>query len=414
MIAAPRAVPGTDPSATESSAMMSSPAVPRIEPRAYSLLRALHEYARDVPEEVEAVTLPLNLGLNDGTYMPEACVRMLDRHCHRAALRNYPTASNEHLRRAIAEADEVGAENVFLHHGSGPILKQVVPEIIRENIKRSPWRIARHLLSKNGYPIITPLFTYGKVPGKAADQGLTVRALPTGPDVGFRVRPEDVEAELRRQPGFVYVVNPNNPTGNVMIERDELEPLIAAHPESTFWIDEAYVQYCDEGYRSFAPLVPRYPNLLVSRTFSFAWGLAGMKVGYLLASPERVAIENRRLTDYRIGKLAEDLCVAALSDADHLPWLRRVCARERDVLTQGLARHGVEVFPSVTNFLLCRFNDGRTGADLKRRLAERQIHIKVLSPFAGTSFDAYFRVTLGLAHENRYLLEAIDQVYAEG
>ncbi len=385
-----------------------------LEARAYAALRTLSHIGREALEEGEPVHLPLNLGLNDGTYMPEACVRVLALNCHRAALRNYPTAGNDNLRRAIARTDGVTPDHVFLHQGSGPILKQVIPELVRARIKASPLRIAKHLLAKNGYPIITPLFTYGKVPGKAVEKGLTVRAMATGPEQGFRVTADQVEAELKRGPGVVYIVNPNNPTGNVMISREELEPLIAAWPEATFWIDEAYVQYCDESHQRFAPLVMRYPNLMVSRTFSFAYGLAGVKAGYLLASPEIVAAENKRLTDYRLGKLVEDLCVAALNDDEHLPWLRRVCASERAVLQAGLEKHGIEVFPSETNFVLCRFKDGRKGADLKKKLAERQIAIKVMSAFAGEGFEPYFRVTLGLAHENRHFLGAVDEILGDG
>lgn len=356
------------------------------------------------------VKLPLNLGLNDGTYMAEACVGVLRKSLHRAALRNYPSAGNDELKRAIARVDGVAPENIFLHNGSGPILKQIIPALIKREIMSSPVRIARHLAFKNGYPIITPLFTYGKVPGKAADQGLTVHAMATGPDQGFRVTADQIEVHLKKQDGLVYIVNPNNPSGNVMIDRAELEPLFAKYPNSVFWVDEAYVQYCDPSHELFAPLVPKYPNLFVSRTFSFAYGLAAAKVGYVLGEPEFLKSEEKKLTDYRIGKLNEELCVAALGDPDHLPWLRRVCADQRAVIAERLGHHGIEVFPSVTNFVLCRFTDNRTGADLKAKLAERKIAIKVMSPFAGTRFDSYFRVTLGLAHENQYFLDAVDEV----
>lgn len=356
------------------------------------------------------VKLPLNLGLNDGTYMAESCVAVLRRACHRAALRNYPSAGNDDLKRAIARLDGVGMEHIFLHNGSGPILKQIIPALVKQQITSSALRIARHVISKNGYPIVTPLFTYGKVPGKAADQGLTVHAMPTGPERGFRVTADQVETHVKKQDSIVYIVNPNNPSGNVMIDRAELEPLIAKYPGSTFWVDEAYVQYCDPSHETFSSLVPKYPNLFVSRTFSFAHGLAAAKVGYVLGEPEFLKTEDKKLTDYRIGKLNEELCVAALEDEDHLPWLRRVCAEQRAVLAEGLGRHGIEVFPSVTNFILCRFTDNRTGAELKAKLAERKIAIKVMSPFAGTRFDSYFRVTLGLAHENQYFLDAVDEI----
>lgn len=362
------------------------------------------------------LSLPLNLGLNDGTYCPQASLDAMQRFSSRTSLRNYTDANNDRLRATIAERDGVSPEHVFLRNGSGPILKQVVPHIIKEAIKASPRRVARHLLAKNGYPIITPRLTYSKVPRKASELGLTVHMLPLRPEDGFKLDVGLLDARLAKQEGFVYITSPNNPTGNVLITRAQLEPLLQRYPTSTFWIDEAYVQYIDEAEHEYiSPLVARYPNLLVSRTFSFAYGLAGIRVGYLLARPALVKELDKQLTDYRIGMLQEAMVVAGLNDKEHLPFVRAECAREARLLIDGMnALAGIEAFPTQVNFVFARFTDGRTGAWLKGRMAEHGVLIKAFEPYAGENYDEYFRVTLGVGVENQYFLDVLRAVLARG
>ena len=360
---------------------------------------------------VRGIRLPLNLGLNDGTYMPQACVDVLQRHNNRLSLRNYTTANNDPLREAIAQVDGVTAEHVFLRNGSGPILKQVIPHVIKAAIKSSPRRMARHLMSKNGFPIITPSFTYSKVPAKASALGLTVHLLPLGPETGWKFDVGLLEQRLREQDSLVYIANPNNPTGSVLVNRDQIVPLLKRFPKSIFWIDEAYVQYVDESHRRFSDLVAKFDNLVVGRTFSFAYGLAGVRIGYMLAPPKLVREMSAQLTDYRLGSLQEELAIAAIQDPDHLPWLREECARERGFLLDGLSQFaGVEAWDTQVNFVFARFTDGRTGAELKRRMSERSIGVKCFEPFAGMTYEPYFRITLGTREENAFFLEQMAEV----
>ena len=358
------------------------------------------------------VTLPLNLGLNDGTYAPQRCIDVLRRYSERTDLRNYSTPDNAPLREAIAESDQVAPDNVFLHNGTGPILKLAIPYLLKQRVLDSPRRVLRHVVSRDGFPIITPRFTYSKVPKKAAEGGMHVDMLPLDPQDEFRFDVGRLERRLERNAGLVYIVNPNNPTGNLLVTREQIIPLLERFPEARFWIDEAYVQYIDpaeHGY--FAPLVARYPNLMVSRTFSFAYGLAGARIGYLVAKPSFVAELDRQLTNYRLGTLQEDLGVAALEDAEHLPWLREQTRLGRAQLYAGLANFaGVQAFPSVANFILCRFTDGRRGAELKSKLGQRQIAIKIFEPANGQTYDPYFRLTLGTPAENEFLLANMAEV----
>jgi len=354
----------------------------------------------------------LNLGLNDGTYCPQACIDLLKRYDNRTALRNYTTPENEPLLDVIAELDGVKPENIYLSNGSGALLKQCVPFIIKKKITGSPTRILRHVVSKTGFPIITPSFTYFKVPLKGMAQGLKVGLIPIGPEDNFTLDLPALKAALAKHDGIVYLANPNNPTGNVLIQREELEPLLKAHPRSIFWIDEAYIQYVDPAvHKPISDLVPKYPNLLVSRTFSFAYGLAGLRVGYLLARPDLVTIFKGQVVDYRLGVLQEQMAMAALTDPDHLDFIRSECREQRDYLTEGLtAMGGIEVYPSQANFLLCRFTDGRSGFELGAKLLERGIKIKTMKQVQDYSFEAYFRLTLGIAEENERLLRTIGEV----
>src|SRR6185295_15706242 len=97
---------------------------------------------------------------------------------------------------------------------------------------------------------------------------------------------------------------PNNPTGTVLITWEQLEPLLQKYPRSTFWIDEAYVHYISPTrHRYIAPLVAQYRNLVVLRTMSFAYGLASLRVGWLIARPALVAELEAGVTDYRIPLL---------------------------------------------------------------------------------------------------------------
>ena len=111
----------------------------------------MHEEQLNATDEVK---LPMNLGLNDGTICPQACIDVMQAHTTRTDLRHYTTPDNDPLREVIAARDGVNLDNIYIANGSGPLLKQCIPHIVRTKIQSSPRRIFRHLVSKNGFPII--------------------------------------------------------------------------------------------------------------------------------------------------------------------------------------------------------------------------------------------------------------------
>jgi histidinol-phosphate aminotransferase len=354
--------------------------------------------------------LPMNLGLNDGTICPQACIEVMQSHTSRTSLRHYTTPDNTPLREVIAAQDGVSMDNIYIANGSGPLLKQCIPHLIRQKITASPRRMLRHVVSKTGFPLVSGVLTYFKIPKKAEKAGLTVKLLPMSPDDRFKLKVEDVEAELKKQDALVYICNPNNPTGQLMMARDEVEHLLKRYPNSLFWVDEAYVQYIPRHEHQYiSDLVPRYDNLIVSRTFSFAYGLAGARMGYLLTAADRVREFEGQVTNYRFGTLQEQLAVAALTDEAHLPELREMTAGHRRQMIDALNGYsGVEAFESRTHFILARFTDGRTGAWLAGELEDRQIHIKKFDAIGEHRYDEWFRITLGMQVENDYLIKQLD------
>lgn len=361
---------------------------------------------------------PLNLGLNDGTHASEAAMEVLREFAKdRTGLRNYSTADNDPLREAIGRVDGVTPRHIYLQCGSGPILKQCVTWLIKNSITRSPRRIASYALRRGGYSIITPRHTYSKVPKKALGSKIRVEFVPLPHENGFKLDMKELDTAIGRRDGLVYIANPNNPTGNVLISREQLEPLLQRYPDSHFWIDEAYVQYVDPAeHRYVSDLVPKYDNLFVSRTFSFAHGMAAMRIGYLLGPPSIIETFESQVVNYRIGALAEAMAVAALEDEDHLPFVRKVTAEARDQIRSGLAqRSELEAFDSTTNFILFRFRDGRNARFLAEEMKRRGILIKVFEPVVDERYgiheryDEYFRLTVGLPAENdRMVAELID------
>ena len=363
-------------------------------------------------ESVPGKASLLNLGLNDGTYCPQACIDLIQNIDARTALRNYSTADNAPLRTALAQMDGVAQENIYLANGSGPILKQTIPHLVRKEIKSRFSRVIKHALSKNGYPVILPAFTYFKVMKKAAQGGLQVHVLQTGPETNFSFDVEELERILKKQDGLVYIANPNNPTGQLQLTRQQIIELLERYPNSTFWVDEAYVQYMPpEIHQPVSDLVPAHKNLVVSRSFSFAYGLAALHLGYLIANEELVKELRGQVTEYTIGKFQEEVLLAAIADENHPKEIRAWTKEAVACLREGFeAIGGIETYPSHCNMVLCRFTDGRKAAPFSQAMRSKGIRIKVFEDLQGMDFSEYFRLTTGIPEENLRVIEVAKEI----
>lgn len=235
-------------------------------------------------------------------------------------------------------------------------------------------------------------------------QAIRVPALPrehaTAP---FGHDLEAMAAAIRADTRLVYLANPNNPTGT-WFDDAALERFLAQVPEEVLVVvDEAYHEYVDAADLTTAlRFADRHPNLIVTRTFSKAYALAGLRVGYLVAHASVVAVLERLRESFNVNAPALAGAEAALADHEHLARVREFNASERRWLVDGLQARGYTGLPSQTNFVLVDL--GRDAAGLERHLFERGV---IVRPMGGYGLAQTVRISVGSRAENARLLETL-------
>jgi histidinol-phosphate aminotransferase len=364
----------------------------------------------------------INLRLNNGCYCPEACRAVLADFSGDFRLALYADEHNERLVTALAELHGVAKQSIVLSNGSGPLLRRGLPSLIENRIRSSVVRSAKHLVFGTGYPLVTPEMTYFKVPLGARRMGLRVDLAPViEHERRFRVDVDRLDAMLARRPSVVYVVSPGNPNGTVVFDRAEMLALMTRRPDSLFWIDEAYVELLEPSLSRRTELIRHVPdldNLIVSRSFSFAYGLAGARIGFAAAPPWAAKLLSARESGFRLGVLQEELALAALkSSGEHLPFIAEYMRAERTKLEAALSAYpSIEVFASDTHQVLCRFNDGRDGKWLCDRLLAHGIAIRDFSAEAeaiAPKLASFFRLCVGRREENEAFVDRLGEVLGQ-
>lgn len=218
-------------------------------------------------------------------------------------------------------------------------------------------------------------------------------------DEGMRFPLEPMIAELAHSPNVLFIANPNNPTGT-LLDEPALARMLDAAPSTVVLIDEAYFEFSG---LTVLPWIRRRPNLIVSRTFSKAAGLAALRLGALFARADLIAAMRRAFTPYPVNSLALTAAEAAIGDRKFLRTYIAQVRESREKLTQGLEQLGARVFPSGANFVLADFGPGATR--LVKRLARRGILVRDRASEFGR--DGFVRITAGTVPQTRTLLKAI-------
>ena len=215
---------------------------------------------------------------------------------------------------------------------------------------------------------------------------------------------------VRRNTRIVYLANPNNPTGT-WFDDATLQRFLAAVPRDVLVVvDEAYHEYVNtRGLTTALAFADRFPNLVVARTFSKAYGLAGLRVGYLVAHPGVVDVLERLRESFNVNSLALTGAAAAVGDKAWLTKARAFNRAEREWLRAELQERGYRCLPSQTNFLLCMLRGD--AARLEHHLFERGV---IVRPMAGYGLPNSVRISVGSHEENGRLLQAIETFAAGG
>jgi histidinol-phosphate aminotransferase len=211
-----------------------------------------------------------------------------------------------------------------------------------------------------------------------------------------------MRAAIRDDTRVVWIANPNNPTGTFLPWSEIGAFLEDVPPQVLVVLDEAYGEYLPPQDRfDTVTWLERFPNLLVSRTFSKAYGLAGLRVGYALGHPGVIDLMNRVRHPFNVNLPALAAAEAALDDEEFLARSYALNQAGMAQLVAGLAALGVETVPSKGNFLLAKIGDAkRINAELLRRGV-------IVRPVAGYGLPEFLRVSVGLAGQNARFLEAL-------
>ncbi|MCF7220558.1 histidinol-phosphate transaminase [Marilutibacter chinensis] len=337
----------------------------------------------------------VELGSNENPYGPSDAARaaILD-NLH--AIHRYPDPLGGDLKRALSAKHGVASERILLGNGSHELLMQLGQVFAGPGLDVAAPEV---VFARHAFAVFALATQAAGARMRVAEPLPRDATMPLGHDL------DALLAAITTDTRLLYVANPNNPTGT-WFGADALAAFIARVPrEVIVVVDEAYAEMADApDYASALGLLDAYPNVVVTRTFSKAYGLAGLRTGYLIGAPGLVAVMERLRESFNVNGLALAACEAALRDEAHL---RSACARnagQRTALSESLRARGLEVFPSQTNFVLVGF--GRDAAPIERALTERGV---ILRPMGGYGLPDCLRISVGNPDENRRLLAALDE-----
>jgi histidinol-phosphate aminotransferase len=297
-------------------------------------------------------------------------------------LTRYPDGNAFALKAELARRTGLDSTQIVLGNGSNDILELATQAFLRPG-ERTVY--AQHAFA------VYPLATQAR-----GGIGIEVPAVAYGHDLPA------MRAAIGADTRIVFVANPNNPTGT-WIAPAPLEAFIASVPRDILVVlDEAYNEYLDPADRADSNAwVRRHPNLLVSRTFSKAYGLAALRVGYGAMHAEVADALNRVRQPFNVNSLAQAAALAALADASYVDESRALNRAGLRQLAEGFAALGLSYVPSHANFVLVNVGDG---AAVNAALLAQGV---IVRPVGNYGLPAFLRVTVGLPAENARFLAAL-------
>jgi histidinol-phosphate aminotransferase len=247
---------------------------------------------------------------------------------------------------------------------------------------------------------IIPLPAFDPYPNATAAAGAAAIRIPPGPDFAFPT--EAVIAAVTPRTRMIFLNTPNNPTGQ-LIPVEDLTRIAAAAPGAIVLIDEAYIEF---GGTTFLPELPRHPNVLVGRTFSKAYGLAGMRVGVLIGQPAALDPVRAVTLPFNINAVAMVATQAALEDRDFLPRYAAQVAESRERLYEACRRLGLQFWESAANYVMVRVGDA--APRVVQGLAAHGIHVRDKSKDPYT--PGCLRITAGIREHTDGAIETLESI----
>jgi histidinol-phosphate aminotransferase len=308
-----------------------------------------------------------------------------------AELGRYPDANGFELKAALSKRYDVPADWITLGNGSNDILE-----------------IAAHAFVQKGQAVIYSQYSfavYALAAQGVGARGISVPAKNYGHDLDAMAAAIDADTRL------IYIANPNNPTGT-FIPAAEIEAFLAKVPPTVAVVlDEAYNEYLEQQDQfESTQWVRKFANLIVSRTFSKAYGLAGLRVGFAIAQPAVTDLMNRIRQPFNVNSLAQAAAIAALNDKDFLQKGFENNRAGYQQLTEAFDELKLEYVPSHGNFVLVRVGaDEGAGARVNLALLKQGV---IVRPVGAYGLPQWLRISIGLPEENARFIEALKRAIA--
>jgi len=302
----------------------------------------------------------------------------------------YPDGNGFELKDALVKRYGVAHNNVTLGNGSNDLLE-----------------LAARAFLQPGDKVVYSAHAFAVYALATQAVGATGISVPATAGFGHDLKAM-LQAAKDNKAKIVFIANPNNPTGTFLSAEELQSFLRGLPPEILVVLDEAYNEYLPEEkrYDSVAWL-KQFPNLIISRTFSKAYGLAGLRVGYALAHEQVTDMINRVRQPFNVNSVAQAAAVAALRDVSFVKKTFEVNQRGMAQITEGLTKLGLEYIPSFGNFVAFRIG---AAAAMYRRLLELGV---IVRPIANYDMADWLRVSIGLESENAKFLSALEKAMSK-
>ena len=344
-------------------------------------VRDQHPYLVDTPPDVQ-----VKLNQNESPFdLPPALKGELIERFKKIAFNRYPTEQPDRLRRALADHTGHDPEGILIGNGSNELM----------------YTLGLCLIARET-PVVLPRPMFALYEKVVRMHDGRVVSVPPRDDLSFDAGALERAVRTER-PALTVLTTPNNPTGRAM-PLAEIEAIVEA-ADGLVVVDEAYVEFNEE--ESAQQLLKTHPNLILLRTLSKAFGLAGLRIGYLMAAPALVRELMKARLPFMVDRFAEQTALTLLQHpdllADRIDQIKSSCRELAEALQ---ALEGVQVLPSQANFIL--FKTGQEPEALLDRLAEARVLVRNMSGYP--ELEGYLRVNAGTAEENKAFLAALKEM----
>lgn len=341
-----------------------------------------------VPYDANQQPYRIKLDANESPFnLPAAARQKLSEYIlNDPQLNLYPDTDSVKLRKALSEHWAVDYRNIIVGTGSDQLIQVIA------NVFVGP-----------GDKVLYPAPSFGMYGDSCIIAGGTPVKYILEPEQSFEYSKKTIfEAYDRERPKLVYICNPNNPTGNIMPVSDVLE-VVRYCKNSVVVVDEAYAEFCDT---TVIPHILEFENLIILRTFSKAYGLAGIRCGYSIAGPALTGGVNLARAPYNISSLSQYTAQLVLEDMEEIKKNIQYLVEQRIRLSEELKQiRGISVFQSHSNFILVKVERCK---EVYKRLCEKGIFIRIFG--SSPLLENCLRISVGTEQQNTILLDELKAI----